>query len=872
MMFAWTSVTVLCFAQDSGSSDETQYGSPERFENEIQRFEALDKKGSPPQGAIVCVGSSSMRGWHATIHNDLAPLTIVPRGFGGSTMNDALHYADRIVLHYKPRAVVVYEGDNDVAAGISPQTITDTFQAFVEKVHKELPQCRIYFLTIKPSIHRWTMWPKMKEANSLIATVCAKDKRLSFVDVASGMLSEEGNPRKKIFQEDGLHMTRDGYVIWRDALKPILIQSELQYEKSYSDPTTARTLSPVPLTGISQLTELDYLPLLRPEVEVHYEGSIAKVGNNADWDWWLYQDDKSKEWVICETEGPGCLWNFVVHHAIAHSDVVYRFYIDGDTSPAFEIKHSEFGRKHPFSAPLADEFIPNVQTDKRLHAWDFRIVRSFCPMPFTKKLRITSSVKLKGNSTTNGGGGWGHAMWHSYPTAAGVTSFHGKENYAKLIHQWQRVGEDPKPTFGNKEFAFDESLPAKTSRVLFESQEAGSLAAIRLTPTSRENLSTLWIKITWEGEETPAIECPLGAFFGNEFGKNNVQTLMMGTTQEGTLYNYWPMPFWQSAKVEVVNRGGRAVQVAGTVTFKPSSMLSYPREHTGHFRASAYQPMVAKTPKQDSPIATIYGHGHMVAGLITAKSSFCEGDVRVLIDGGGTPVVESDGSESWSCYGWGFVYPPQHNPSSSYDGTGNREWSMLRLLMGDSYPFRTKLQLTVEGGFGVKEGEDLRSGIVFWYGEPQPAMTQTDVLDVGDPASEAAHQYNAPGSTRWELTSCFEGEFDTTQLSDDGRSLAEASEFTVAISPENQGVVLRRRSDQLKRAQRAAVYVDGKRVEERMWFYGDRNPNFRWLEDQFFIPASYTRGKKRIRLRIHPQATNGVAHWNESRYWVSVLH
>ena len=173
-------LTCSCRFTPAGSGSDEQYGDPERFEEAIQSFEAADREEPPPHGAIVCIGSSTMRRWHKTIHDDLAPLTVVPRGFGGSNMNDALHYADRIVLPYKPRAVILYEGDNDVNQGIPPRKIADTFQAFVEKIHKELPLCRVYFLAIKPSIKRWHMWPSMEEANSLIAAKCKKDKRLTY--------------------------------------------------------------------------------------------------------------------------------------------------------------------------------------------------------------------------------------------------------------------------------------------------------------------------------------------------------------------------------------------------------------------------------------------------------------------------------------------------------------------------------------------------------------------------------------------------------------------------------------------------------------------------------------------------------------------
>ena len=118
-----------CFAQKTA----IEYPDPNRFEEAILHFESLDSITFPPENAIVCVGSSSMRGWTGTITKDLAPLTVIPRGFGGSNMNDALYFSDRIILKYKPRAIVLYEGDNDIALGISPEIILEKFQEFAEK-------------------------------------------------------------------------------------------------------------------------------------------------------------------------------------------------------------------------------------------------------------------------------------------------------------------------------------------------------------------------------------------------------------------------------------------------------------------------------------------------------------------------------------------------------------------------------------------------------------------------------------------------------------------------------------------------------------------------------------------------------------------
>jgi lysophospholipase L1-like esterase len=157
-------------------------------------------------------------------------------------MNDALHFMHRIVLPYKPRAILVYEGDNDVAQGIAPRMIANTFGKFVQEVHKDLPHCRIYFLSIKPSISRWSMWSTMTQANGLIAAACARDKRLTYLDIASCMLGEDGTPKPDIFKEDKLHMTRDGYILWRDAVSPILVAAELSYEsKKDADADKERT-------------------------------------------------------------------------------------------------------------------------------------------------------------------------------------------------------------------------------------------------------------------------------------------------------------------------------------------------------------------------------------------------------------------------------------------------------------------------------------------------------------------------------------------------------------------------------------------------------------------------------------------------------
>lgn len=210
------------------------YRDATRFEQAIQRFEKQDARSKPPPGAVVCVGSSSIRMWHGRIADDLAPLTLVPRGFGGSNMNDLLHYLDRVVIAYRPRAVVIYEGDNDISQGVCPSMIANTFDRVVERLHDQLPDCRVYVLSIKPSPARWQLWPKMVRANELLKAACRRDKRLTFIDVASPLLGEDGQPVAELFVADRLHLSPAGYDRWRDAVRPVLVSAEARFEPSPS--------------------------------------------------------------------------------------------------------------------------------------------------------------------------------------------------------------------------------------------------------------------------------------------------------------------------------------------------------------------------------------------------------------------------------------------------------------------------------------------------------------------------------------------------------------------------------------------------------------------------------------------------------------
>ena len=200
---------------------QTTVTAGNQWEPDIQRFEAADRIRPPRAGAAVFVGSSSIRMWE-TLEADFPGLPVLNRGFGGSELSDAVRFADRIVIPYRPRVVVLYAGDNDLAAGKTPVQVFNDFQSFVTLVRRKLPETRIAFVAIKPSLARLSIIDKAREANQLIRDYVRGDNKLAYVDVFTPMLDANGQPRRELFLEDGLHMNASGYAIWRNLIAPIL--------------------------------------------------------------------------------------------------------------------------------------------------------------------------------------------------------------------------------------------------------------------------------------------------------------------------------------------------------------------------------------------------------------------------------------------------------------------------------------------------------------------------------------------------------------------------------------------------------------------------------------------------------------------------
>lgn len=194
------------------------------FYDEIQQFKKQDSISFPPKNAILFVGSSSFQKWH-DVQSYFPGYKIVNRGFGGSTLPDVIYYANDIIVPYHPNQVLVYCGDNDLAASdtITPQIVTDRFKTLFHIIRKNVPKANIAYVSIKPSPSRRQLMPKMKQANLLIKSFLNKQKNTSFIDVYHPMLLGR-EPIPAIFLEDRLHMNAKGYAIWKKVIQPYLIK------------------------------------------------------------------------------------------------------------------------------------------------------------------------------------------------------------------------------------------------------------------------------------------------------------------------------------------------------------------------------------------------------------------------------------------------------------------------------------------------------------------------------------------------------------------------------------------------------------------------------------------------------------------------
>lgn len=190
------------------------------LEDEVRAFEAADAINRPPEGAILFVGSSTIRMW-SNLETSFPRHTVINRGFGGSTMADALFYFDRLVKPYAPALIVLYEGDNDLAEGKTVNQVFAEYTNFLGRVEMDLPGTDVALVAVKPSPSRASLMPAMAALNDRLRAL-ADGLHIRFVDVYTPMLNASNQPRPELFLSDMLHMNSTGYALWQSIFTPVL--------------------------------------------------------------------------------------------------------------------------------------------------------------------------------------------------------------------------------------------------------------------------------------------------------------------------------------------------------------------------------------------------------------------------------------------------------------------------------------------------------------------------------------------------------------------------------------------------------------------------------------------------------------------------
>ncbi len=181
----------------------------------IQR--RIDTTWNPKIPTLVFTGSSSIRLWD-DLQERFPEYQILNTGFGGSLSYDLLGYLDKLVLNYHPNKVFIYEGDNDLFYRRKPKEIISNFVNIIKKIKEKNSNVEIVIISVKPSIARWKLRRKCQKLNEQLKQLAATDSAVAFVNIWDPMLMGR-KVNKSLFVEDGLHMNKEGYDIWQEALQ-----------------------------------------------------------------------------------------------------------------------------------------------------------------------------------------------------------------------------------------------------------------------------------------------------------------------------------------------------------------------------------------------------------------------------------------------------------------------------------------------------------------------------------------------------------------------------------------------------------------------------------------------------------------------------
>ena len=568
---------------------------------------------------------------------------------------------------------------------------------------------------------------------------------------------------------------------------------------------------------------VEHWPILEPGVESRYFSSFDRGGGNDDGFNGsyseLYQDARG-EHVIFDAVGPGrlrTLWftsEIDGHGKLSLGRV--RFYFDDEPEPRVAMEANQLfeGRTAPFLSPLvANNFISTGG------------FASWVPMDFAKRLKITTEHKAF----------FYIAQYDLLPVDTRLQS-------------WTKTGLKPMRNL----FLSAANPPVLRMRPLPLSSEhrgQGVLRCIQFKPDhppAKLALQTARIRIWWDGEPNPSVDCPLGMFFGCGLGESRVQAIPF-SMRDGVYQNRFPMPFWRGFRLEIEGMNG-ALSVS-------ISRQAYRQTEAGHFHAS-YRQEHPTTTGRDFVFLEKSGAGKLVGTILLVEPAsanekrWWEGDLRSYTNGKRTPGLHGTGHEDDHLGGWSnefldapFTLPMHGEPAvemMTREGQYNGPCSLYRLWPGIN--FVDGIRHSVEHGTENRVNYPY-SGVSFFYATETWNCQETDRLELGDARL-------ADLGSGEELTSAFEGREYRQKVTLKHAGATNSLSFSVRLNPAAKGVFLRRVYDQASGRQRATILIDGQPLGD--WYAPEQNKILRWAERDYFVPGRFIRGKSSVRVTLAP--------------------
>jgi len=668
-------------------------------------------------------------------------------------------------------------------------------------------------------------------------------------------------------------------------------------------------------TGFEAMAHPETLPFLYPDgVQTRQFISYDASGDNEDFSFneaWVKYIDSNGEYVIFEATGPGCLyrqqmnaWGYIEVDGMkislnnqlgtSRSDARIKYYFDYETEPTIDAHFDEFftGKIPPYDTSF-------VYFDKQS-----RFSISYYPMTFEKNLKITvvpENLKFitatHSNDFYQGPLKWFQYTYLSYPEGYNTESHSNNEKHKSTItNSWKSLGNDPKQTIADKKISEEYKIPAGKSVTVLDYTGKGSVSSLKLKlkPYNQKTFSKLNLKIYWDGDKKPAVDLPICYFFGGGgieypaidtiISEKTLTTLFYGFDgKAGSFYSYWPMPFWESARIVITNNSHINLKSLETeVLISSEDAYHYSREECAHFYVKQTNDYDSGNEYYSNSFEET-GRGHVVGIMFYSDKYNMDGDENTYIDDSQTPQMHGDGTEDDHNQAWGGG--PAIQPL--WGGLINGFQGSYRIYLNDSYVFNKNIKMVHEYSNCCARNSHVPGGktdvTVFYYKSPFGANLElTDELDIGNSLSEEKHKFKNKHQTGIErITQGYDGyeqNYDHAVFNDDGRSNKGYSEFTVSINPDNNGVKIRKRINRFNNGiQTAEVYIDGQKCQN-LWHIvsnsqspkSSYSPQFDgWYDADFEVHPRYTKGKKEIRIRIryvdYAKLGNPI---NEFYYWI----